>query len=254
MQNKIRLLILSGVYLILLLIVSVHLTLYFVDKAAIVSFKKLYSAYSQALLLTVDDMSGDTGCYFSSDKNIPSKIDGCDRFYKNFATNLKVTKYCKDNALKKGCLPVYKKYAQTPTCAGFSENMMNKYDQVFVMNDETNLTVFNQPAKQQKPLFAVDSNGSVFPNKAGYDLFSLVIMKSPNGNYYFHPNVTYCLPVEKKVFIVCKMFTSKLFLISSKIILPCVEFYATIKLVNVFFTLNKVFSKGDEYGNKGIFY
>ena len=201
MQNKIRLLILSGVYLILLLIVSVHFTLYFVDKAAIVSFKKLYSAYSQALLLTVDDMSGDTGCYFSSDKNIPSKIDGCDRFYKNFATNLKVTKYCKDNALKKGCLPVYKKYAQTPTCAGFSENMMNKYDQVFVMNDETNV----------------------------------------------------CL-LKKKVFIVCKMFTSKLFLISSKIILPCVEFCATIKLVNVFFTLNRVFSKGDEYGNKGIFY
>ena len=95
-------------------------------------------------------------------------------------------------------MPVYKKYAQTPICAGFSENMMNRYDQVFVMNDETNLTVFNQPAKQQKPLFAVDSNGSVFPNKAGYDLFSLVIMKSPNGNYYFHPNVTYCLPVEKK--------------------------------------------------------
>lgn len=65
------------------------------------------------------------------------------------------------------------------------------------MNDNTNLIVFNQPANVQKPLFAVDSNGKLVPNKSGYDLFSLVIMRNSNGYYYFHPDVTYCLPQEK---------------------------------------------------------
>ena len=197
MEDKKRLLILSAIYLVVLIFASMQLITYLVNKSAVVSFKKLYSVYTQALDITVNDMDGDTGCYFSSDRRFPSKYSGCDRFYKTFATNLRVTKYCKNNALSKGCLPEYKSYAKTPSCAGFSENMMNRYNQVFVMNDKTNLTVFNLPENTQNPLFAVDSNGMMFPNKAGYDLFSLVIMRNANGIYYFHPNVTYCLPIEK---------------------------------------------------------
>lgn len=197
MEDKKRLLILSTIYLVVLIFASMRLITYLVNKSAVVSFKKLYSAYTQALDITVNDMDGDTGCYFSSDRRFPSKFFGCDRFYKTFATNLRVTKYCKNNAFSKGCLPEYKSYAKTPSCAGFSENMMNRYNQVFVMSDKTNLTVFNLPANTQNPLFAVDSNGMMFPNKAGYDLFSLVIMRNASGIYYFHPNVTYCLPIEK---------------------------------------------------------
>lgn len=84
-----------------------------------------------------------------------------------------------------------------PSGAGFSESMMNKFNQAFVMNDNSNIIVFNQPANVQKPLFAVDSNGKLVPNKSGYDLFSLVIMRNANGYYYFHPDVTYCLPAGK---------------------------------------------------------
>lgn len=197
MQSKLKTLVAIGIYFILLSVICAHLIYYFVDKAAIVSFKKLYSAYSQALLITADEMEGETGCYFSSDRNYPSDLSRCDRFYKNFATNLRVTKYCKNNALAKGCVPVYKNYVGNSKCAGFSENMMNRYNQVFVMDDKTILTVFNMPANTQNPLFAVDSNGMLFPNKAGYDLFSFVIMRKANGDYYFHPNVTYCLPLEK---------------------------------------------------------
>mgnify|MGYP006862826042 FL=1 len=197
MPNKLRTIILFGVYLIVLLFAAVHFTIKLLDVAAKESFKKLYSAYSQALLLTVDDMNGDTGCFYGSKKNLPTKITGCDKFYKNFATNLRVTKYCKNNALAKGCLPIYKNYAITPTCAGFSENMINRYDQVFVMNDRTNLIVFNLPQNTQNPMFAVDSNGKLPPNISGYDLFSLIIMRNERGEYYFHPNITYCLPVEK---------------------------------------------------------
>ncbi len=197
MQGKKCLLILTGVYIIILLFVVTYYTCSLIDKAAVTSFKKLYSSYTQALYTTVYQMDGDTGCYFSSDKRIRSDFSRCDRFYKKFASNLKVTRYCKNNALKNGCIPVYNSYAKSVSCAGFSESMMNRFNQAFVMNDNTNLIVFNQPANVQKPLFAVDSNGKLFPNKSGYDLFSLVIMRNAEGNYSFHPNVIHCLPKEK---------------------------------------------------------
>ena len=72
MPNKLRTIILFGVYLIVLLFATVHFTIKLLDVAAKESFKKLYSAYSQALLLTVDDMNGDTGCFYGSKKNLQS--------------------------------------------------------------------------------------------------------------------------------------------------------------------------------------
>lgn len=197
MANKKRLLIFIGIYIITILFVATYYICVFINKSAVVSFKKLYSEYSQALNYTVSQMDGDINCYYSLDKSVKSDFSGCDRFYKNFATNLKVKKYCKNNAFKNGCVPVYKVYATTPSCAGFSESMMNKFNQAFVIYDNTSLTVFNQPVNSPKPMFAVDSNGKLFPNKIGYDLFSLVIVRNRNGNYAFHPNVTYCLPREK---------------------------------------------------------
>lgn len=197
MANKKRLLIFTFIYIIVVLCVATYYTCIFINKAAVVSFKKLYSEYSQALNYTVTQMGGDIACYYSLDKAVKSDFSGCERFYKKFATNLKVQKYCKNKALENRCIPVYQAYAKTPSCAGFSESMMNKYNQSFVMYDNTNLTVFNKPANFPKPMFAVDSNGLLFPNKTGYDLFSLVIVRNINGNYTFHPNVTYCLPREK---------------------------------------------------------
>ena len=197
MIGKQRKLILFGIYLIVLLFAVSKYTINLVEKSAITSFKKLYSSYSQALNMTVYEMGGETGCYYTSDKSSKSDFSGCSRFYKTFATNLNVRKYCKNNALKEGCVPIYKKYAVTPSCAGFSESMFNRFNQVFVMEDKSNIVVFNQPANVQKPMFAVDSNGKLFPNKSGHDLLSFVIMIGKSGNYYFHTNVTYCLPVEK---------------------------------------------------------
>ena len=197
MERKQRVLILAGIYLIVLLFAVTKYTIYFVERSAITSLKKLYSMYSQALTMTVYEMDGETGCFYSRDKSMNSDYSGCDKFYKNFATNLNVRKYCKNNALQEGCVPVYEKYAVTPSCAGFSESMFNKFNQVFVMEDNSNIVVFNQPVNVQKPMFAVDSNGKLFPNKSGHDLFSFVIMRGKSGNYYFHTNVTYCLPYEK---------------------------------------------------------
>ena len=72
MNNRLRKLIIIGIYFILVMFVVVHFVFYFINKVAVVSFKKLHSAYSQALEITVDDMLGDTGCYFSSSKKIKS--------------------------------------------------------------------------------------------------------------------------------------------------------------------------------------
>lgn len=185
------------VYSILSILLLVNLTIFIIHKEAVSSFKRLYTTYTRALQATVNDMEGETGCYFSSNKNIPNDFSNCDRFYKVFATKLRVTKYCKDNPLKNGCIPKYKNFINTPQCAGFSESMMNKFNQSFVMSDTTILTVYNHPEDVQKPILAVDSNGKIFPNKAGYDLFSLVIMRNAGGDYYFHSNITYCLPLEK---------------------------------------------------------
>lgn len=195
-KERLHLMITIAVILVTFYLI-VHFIYYLIEKSARASFKKLYTTYTQALDMTVRDFDGEIACYFSGSKDVESDFSGCDKFYKKFSTNLKVRKYCKDNSLKNDCLPKYKKYAVKPSCAGFSESMMDRYNQTFVMRDGSTLTVFNQPANEQKPAFAVDSNGKTYPNKAGYDLFSLVIIRNEHGNYKFHPNITYCLPEEK---------------------------------------------------------
>ena len=92
MADKKRILILTLVYVVILLYFSTRCTISLVEKASITSFKKLYSLYSQALSATVYEMDGETGCFFSSNKNFDSDFSKCDKFYKKFATNLRVRK------------------------------------------------------------------------------------------------------------------------------------------------------------------
>lgn len=183
-------------FFILSLVVS-NFVSHFREKYLIMQFKKEYIAYNNALTLTAIDMFGETGCYYSTDKNVKNNFKNCDKFYKRFATNLNVRKYCKKDALSNGCVPVYKTYTTEARCAGYSESMMNRFNQAFVMSDLSSLIVYNYPTGVQKPMFAIDVNGSAKPNKSGYDLFSMVIMRNKSGDYYFYPNITYCLPSEK---------------------------------------------------------
>ncbi len=194
---KVSFLIITMIYIIVLSVFVAYCVLHMLEKQAIVQFKKEYAAYNQALMLTAVQMSGDTGCYYSSDRKISSSYSNCLKFYKKFASNLKVTKYCKKNALENGCVPKYNSYSTEARCAGYSESMMNRFNQVFVMDDRSNLIVYNYPRDVAKPMFAIDVNGNLKPNKSGYDLFSMVIMRNSSGNYYFYPDITYCLPVEK---------------------------------------------------------
>ena len=182
---------------LVLIIATVKITIDTINKFAADSFKRLYGNYTRALSLTVLEMDGDTECYFAAEKGMTSNYSGCDKFYKKFVSKLKVSQYCEKKKKKNGCIHDFKKYAELPECSGYSSQMMNLFDQSFKMSDKTNMVVFNMPVGSPKPMFAVDSNGQMFPNKTGYDLFSFVIMKNSKGDFYFHPNVVYCLPPEK---------------------------------------------------------
>lgn len=159
------------------------------------NFSGLYSKYSNALMSTVAEMYGETGCYFSSASG--ANFSHCNEFYKTFLKHLNVKKYCQTKALENGCIPEYEVYSQKPSCIGFSRYMMNYEDDAFVMENGSNIIIPHAKDGNRIPMFAVDSNGLAKPNKAGEDLFSMVIIRNASGSYYFHSNITYCLPVEK---------------------------------------------------------
>lgn len=190
-------LVLLGVFIILVALGVTRVVNYLAQEEDKRRFKNIYSAYTQALLNTVIEMSGDTGCYYSSDKSIKHNFSNCDTFYKLFVSNLELEKYCKNKSLEGGCIPQYQSYTAKERCIGFSRSMINNIADSFVMSDGSNIIVYNEIDKQRKPIFAVDVNGISKPNKAGVDLFSLTIIRNGNGSYYFHGNVSYCLPVEK---------------------------------------------------------
>ena len=166
-------------------------------KETVKRFQSIYASYSNALLKTVAQMGGNTGCYYISDGTGNHDFSNCDEFYKTFVSNLKVQKYCHGNALKDECIPVYESYTNKERCVGFSEEMLNEYDDAFVMPDGSNVIVYNVTKNDRRPIFAVDTNGFAKPNKAGEDLFSITIIKNSNGAIYFHPNISHCLPVSK---------------------------------------------------------
>ncbi len=158
-------------------------------------FTKIYEEYSRALQQVSEDMDGNIGCYYSTDGQ--HDFSNCDRFYKNFVSTMKVKRYCHGNALKGECIPQYKEYTRSNKCIGFTRGMMNVYDDAFVMPDGSSLVVFNIKKDERRPIFALDTNGFTTPNQAGEDMFSITIMRNDYGTYYFHPNITNCLHVEK---------------------------------------------------------
>ena len=160
-------------------------------------FKNIYSTYQTALLRTEKRLGGATGCYFSDDHSIAHDFSLCDDFYTEFMSNFKIKKYCEKDALQNGCIPQYKEYTTNTKCTGFFSYMMNKVDDVFVMEDDSILIVYKNADHQRRPIFAIDINGMGEPNRAGEDLFSLLIVRGSRGEYYFSGNIHYCLPVNK---------------------------------------------------------
>lgn len=159
------------------------------------AFRNIYTIYSNVLVSTVADMSGYTGCYYS-DSGV-SDLTNCDNFYRVFVSNMKIKKYCQNNGLERGCVGIYDKYTTDKRCSGFFERMINKEDDIFLMENGSSIIIFKDPKGNRTPFFAVDVNGPKAPNKAGEDLFSVLLMRHNSGSYYFHSNISYCLPIDK---------------------------------------------------------
>ena len=159
------------------------------------SFRNFYSIYSGILQSTVLEMYGETGCFYSKSGN--SDVSGCDNFYRNFVKKMSIKKYCQNDGLAGNCVAKYKSYTKKPECYGFFAKMINEEDDIFVFDNGSSLIIFNTKDERRTPFFAIDVNGIKPPNKAGEDLFTMLIMRNEGGAYYFHSNITYCLPVEK---------------------------------------------------------
>jgi prepilin-type N-terminal cleavage/methylation domain-containing protein len=86
-----------------------------------VQFKKVYSMLQTNFQKTLmADFGGLANCYFPYEKTMPQNeyattnaantSSDCRDFWKNFTQNLKVSKYCENNALSNGCVPRYSNY------------------------------------------------------------------------------------------------------------------------------------------------
>src|SRR5574344_1850302 len=149
------------------------------------NLKQTYTDFSKALNMMDLDASK-MSCFYSSDPNTPSSATDCNAFYKRFGNTIHVMQYCKENAYEEGCVPKYKEYSTDQNCIGYSEQMINKYDPVFVLNNNSIVIIYNYGKNNPMPIFAIDINGKLPPNRAGQDLFSFVVMRNATGDYYFH--------------------------------------------------------------------
>ncbi|MDR1327641.1 MAG: hypothetical protein LBJ74_04465 [Heliobacteriaceae bacterium] len=192
-----RKLIIFCLFFILCMVFVTRETMSIIDKSDRVKLKKEFSSYSEALLLTVTQLGENTKCYHSSVSGPNNELRGCHDFFHALVNNLNKTKHCYGKALEHGCVPIYQKYTDDPKCVGFSEKMINNYAPVFILNDRSSLIVYKTLDGLIHPIFAVDVNGKMEPNKPGYDLFSFVIIKNENNDFYLHPHITFCLPPEK---------------------------------------------------------
>lgn len=161
------------------------------------NIKNSFTEFSKVLdMINIENWS-ENGCYYSTTTTIQSQVKDCMKFYKRFAKTIKVSRYCSSNSYNQGCVPKYKSYAIDKNCLGFSEEMINKYDQSFVLMDGEIMTIYNYGQNNPMPIFTLDVNGKFPPNRAGQDWFAFMIMRSANGDYYFNPNITFCMPEEK---------------------------------------------------------
>ncbi len=157
-------------------------------------FRKTYSTLMQSLNKTNYELGGMPQCYKDNNGGGTNFTDECTAFYNEFTKNLKVIKYCKNNAFSSGCIPEYLGYRGDDVAdfEGFRKNNINNINPAWVLADGMILLGY---LPQGHSLLAVDINGFKKPNKFGYDLFIFRIalnekkspIISPTGNISMQP-------------------------------------------------------------------
>ena len=182
-------------------------------------FKKTYSTFSNAVMRVQSDWGTPVNCYYwdsspysgkctatckpedkldnggcsnyickETGESIPSdyngNMDDCRKFHEELLYNyLKVTKFCKNNALANGCLTSDYRGAnkvleeQKPDAdipdGTFSDSWIKNESPVAILNDGSIIIPLSMA---WSPVYTFDVNGHKGPNKWGYDILSVQIV------------------------------------------------------------------------------
>lgn len=126
--------------------------------------KKNYSALSQVVQKVLFEFGDGQGVYVNSGFGF--------RAFNNAVLNeLKILQVCNKNALAKGCIKEYKGLNVT-ACSAFNEANIYNNATVYILYDGSFIIPYNA---DWRSLWLVDVNGKKGPNKAGYDLFEVIM-------------------------------------------------------------------------------
>ena len=183
-------------------------------------FKKAYSTISLALQKAEYDLGGNVNCYYNSAKFDPNssttmstQVSECSVFFDAIANNFNSVKKCVGNPEEAGCFPKggykggeklaslncpedQKEEAEdyyNRTCQGYNTYYI-KHATSYLLND--GLIIFSYGSGNM-PLFAFDINGHKGPNKWGYDVFSIALVKNTLKSGIILKPSSGCQPVEK---------------------------------------------------------
>ena len=161
------------------------------EKALENQFKRSYAVLNQALLSAQSQFGYLPRCYYKSNAYSSAISDECAELTEKFLSNLKITKTCKDNAYKNGCIPEYKGYDDVlkeqhkddedydedfwqdyanRNCGGFNTSEILNNKTVYVLADGTIIFFYTNMSSL---IVAFDVNGNSGPNKWGYDIYGI---------------------------------------------------------------------------------
>lgn len=143
-------------------------------------FKKAYANIVQAMFQT--QAEDGYRCYYNIADN-GTNAD-CRAMWDSFYKKLNVIKFCKGNSLENGCIPQYA-LPSGGTCAYTTQDRVDKVSYTRMLKDNTVLIAYGTDDFQ---ILLFDINGKKGPNKPGFDLFALSLVKNKNGNVTFQPN------------------------------------------------------------------
>ncbi len=154
------------------------------DQQLKTQFKKVYNTLNLAFSKTYFDLGEIPKCYINPDGSGEESWymkSNCQNFYTSLTKNLKTMKYCNGAAAQGGCIAEYPQLdtSNPGSCASNSYNIsvIANYSKVWVLQDGTILFTYGSG---NYPMFAVDINGAKNPNKWGYDVFAIDIIKENN--------------------------------------------------------------------------
>ncbi len=161
-------------------------------------FKHTYSILMNAFEMTMLK-NGATTCVTPHDS---ANNSACKAFWEDFVKELKVAKYCENNAFDNGCVPNYTEvdFPYTSGCGGFAHEQIKQKNPAALLSNGIIVFPYAWQGRDFYPAIGFDINGFKGPNQGGKDVFSLeigLIGNSPTLGGWHNGYLSYCLPMAK---------------------------------------------------------